>query len=80
MTVRFAVRSRCGGTRDLDREHVIVPRRSAVGDLERVRDEVALGGAEVVAVEPDVAVVEDAVELEERLRPAAGAGASKVRR
>ena len=66
VTVRFAVRSRCGGhaTSSASTCSVALPQR--VGDLERVRHEVALGRAEVVAVEPDVAVVEDAVELEER--------------
>ena len=39
-----------------------VPRRARLGDLEGVREEVALGVAEVGAVEPDVALVEDAVE------------------
>ena len=50
--------------RDLHREDV---RRVAgvAGDLERVGEEVPLGRAEVVAVAPDVAEVEDAVEGQE---------------
>ena len=36
--------------------------RDSVGDVERVREEVALGVAEVRAVEPHVGLVEDAVE------------------
>ena len=65
--VRFFVRSRCGGERDLYREQVPVVGRRArlVGHLEGVREEVARGRADVSAVEPDVAVVEDAVEGEE---------------
>ena len=51
--------------RDLQREHVFARGAQRIGDLERVRDEVSLSGAEVLAVEPDVAVVEDAVELDE---------------
>ena len=54
--------------RDLDREHVLVALAQRFGDLERVPGEVALGRAEVLAVEPHVAVVEDAVELEEPAR------------
>ena len=53
--------------RHLDAEDVLPigrrPRR--VRQLERVREEVALGRAEVLAVEPDVAEVEDAVEGQE---------------
>ena len=61
---RLAVRSSWRRARDLDRERrARRAARSCSVDLERVREEVALGRAEVVAVEPDVAVVEDAVEL-----------------
>ncbi len=49
--------------RDLDGERSARTwARGEGGDLERVGGEVALGRAEVVAVEPDVAEVEDAVE------------------
>jgi hypothetical protein len=42
---------------------VVPPER--LGDLELVREEVALGRAQVVGVEPDVAEVEDPVEGDE---------------
>ena len=40
--------------------------RQCVGDLERVGEEVALGVAQVAAVEPDVSLVEEAVERQPR--------------
>ena len=51
--------------RDLHREHVLVVPPQRVGDLELVREEVALGGAQVVGVEPHVAEVEEPVEDDE---------------
>ena len=61
--------------RDLDREDVRLV-AGVARDLERVGEEVALGRAEVVAVAPHVAEVEDAVERQEpavaRRRAAAG--------
>ncbi len=48
--------------RHLDGEHVLVAESRQRGDVERVRDEVALGVAEVGAVEEHVGLVEDAVE------------------
>ena len=48
--------------RDLDGQHVLRSRSQGVGDLEGVREEIALGVADVRAVEPDVGLVEDAVE------------------
>ena len=50
--------------RDLDREVVLGSVRELLGDLERVREEVALGVTQVGAVEPYVALVEEAVEGE----------------
>ena len=47
---------------DLDRDHVLVADARERGDVERVRHEVALGIADVRAVEPDVGLVEDAAE------------------
>ena len=49
--------------RDLDRHDVLVAGAQRLADLERVRDEVALGRGEVVGVEPDVGEVEDALSL-----------------
>ena len=50
---------------DLHCEHVLVVPPERLGDLELVREEVALGRAQVVGVEPDVAEVEDPVEGDE---------------
>ena len=58
--------------RQLDRQRVLGAGAELVGDLERVGGEVALGVAEVGAVEPDVALVEEAVEAQP---PPAVAGA-----
>ena len=52
------------GAGDLDGEVVLAAGAQRVGDLEGVRDEVALGVAEVGAVEPHVALVEEPVEGE----------------
>ena len=60
--------------RDLDREHVVVALAQPFGDLERVPREITLGRPEVLAVEPRVAVVEDAVELEEPTAPVVRSG------
>ncbi len=51
--------------RHLDGKNVLVTGAQRVRNLERVRHERTLGRAEVLAVEPHVAVVEDAVELQE---------------
>ena len=51
-----------GRAGDLDGEEVLGPVAQRVGDLEGVGEEVALGVAQVAAVEPDVGLVEDAVE------------------
>ena len=51
---------------DLDGEVVLAAGAERVGDLEGVRREVALGVAEVGAVEPHVALVEEAVEGQPR--------------
>ena len=64
---------RCGGQATSIAEHVLVADPRQRGDVERVRDEVALGVAEVGAVEQDVGLVEDAVE---RHPPAAALGRS----
>ncbi len=53
---------------------MVVARAERVGDLERMPGEVTLGRAEILSVEPDVAVVEDAVELEEPPGPVGGRG------
>src|SRR5205807_270923 len=50
------------GAGDLDGEEVFGPLPQLISDLEAVREEVAFGVADVRAVEPDVALVEDAVE------------------
>ncbi len=50
---------------------MVVARSERVGDLERVPGEIALGRTEILAVEPDVAVVEDPVQLEEPAAPVA---------
>ena len=60
--LRFAVRSVGRRARDLHREVVLAAGAQRLGDLEGVRGEVALGVAEVAAVEPHVALVEDPVE------------------
>ncbi len=69
--VRFAPRSCCGGHATSIARRCSARSLQGLRHLERVRGEVALGRAEVLAVEPHVAVVEDAVELEE---PTARAG------
>ena len=62
-----------GSTGRLHRQHVLEPVAELFGDLERVGHEVALGIAEIAAVEPHVALVEEAVEGQPA--PAALAGA-----
>jgi hypothetical protein len=52
--------------RCLDREDVLATDPHQVGDVEAVREEVALGVTEVRPVEPDVGLVEDAVEGDEQ--------------
>ena len=56
------------GARDLDREEVLAAPRHVLGDVELVREEVALGVTEVRAVEPHVPEIEDAVEDEPAAR------------
>ena len=75
--LRLAVRSLGRRAGDLDGEQVLAARPERVGDLEGVREEVALGVAEVGAVEPDVALVEEPVEHRATARrPSAGPIAS----
>ena len=62
-------RAALGVARHLDGQHVVVAEPGQRGDVEAVREEVALRIAEVGAVEPDVGLVEDAVERD----PPAGA-------
>ena len=67
---RFAVRSDWRRAGDLHREEVLGAARHMLGDVELVREEIALGVTKVGAIEPDVAQIEDAVEHE----PAAHSG------
>ena len=78
--LRFAVLSRCGA-------HVTSTARTCSraigelrGDVEGVGDEVALGVADVGAVEPDVALVEEAVEDEPAAPPPRRGGRLSNRR
>jgi hypothetical protein len=64
VSVRFEARRR-RRARHLDREHVVVAEAGQIGDVERVGEEVPLGIAEVGAVEPDVGLVDHAVEHHE---------------
>jgi len=64
--------------RDLDGKTVLLAGTQQLGDLERMREEVALGLAEVAGVEPDVAVVEDAVQDQERTAAALETGAREL--
>ena len=64
-----AARPPLGVAGHLDGQHVVVAEAAERGDVEAVGEEVALGVAEVGAVEPDVGLVEDAVERD----PPAGA-------
>ena len=80
--LRLAVRSRLRGAgRPRRRARARVRAGERLGDLERVREEVALGVAEVGAVEPDVALVEDAVERPAscRRRPGRRSWSKRVR-
>ena len=67
---RFALDRR--GAVHLERQVVCASGAERFGDVERVADEVALGVPDVDAVEPDVALVEDPVELEPRAATIAG--------
>ena len=60
--LRLAVRSLRPVAGDLDAEGVLAAVGQRLGDLEGVGEEVALGVADVAAVEPDVALVEEPVE------------------
>ena len=65
----------------LDPEDMVTAVSQRIRHLERVREEVTLGRAEVTAVEPDVAVVEDPLEGEEpppALRQGGGGEAAPV--
>ncbi len=62
--LRLAVRSAGAGAGHLHRQGVLVGGLEGLGHLEGVGEEVALGVAQVGAVEPHVARVEDAVEDE----------------
>ena len=69
------------GAGHLDGEVVLAAGAQRVGHLEGVREEVALGVAEVGAVEPDVALVEEAVEgRARRAGPRPGPSTSNERR
>ena len=73
--------SGCGAARHLDREHVLVAEAGQLGDVVGVGEEVALGVAEVGAVEPDVGLVAEAVEHDPAalaLRPAGRARSGAV--
>ena len=52
------------GAGRLDAEQVLGPGGEGLGHLELMREEVALGVADVAAIQPDVALVEDAVQHE----------------
>jgi hypothetical protein len=73
--VSLAGEVRLARARHLHREQVLAALAQRVGDLERVGHEVALGVADVPAVEPHVALVEEPVEDE----PAAPAVARRRR-
>ena len=60
--VALAAMARLGGAGDLDRDDVFVADARERRDVEHVGHEVALGIAQVGAVEPHVGLVEDAVE------------------
>ena len=61
-------------TGDLDGEDVLLVELRECRDVEGVREEVALGVAEVGAIEPHVGLVEDAVECDPAaVAPSAGA-------
>ena len=60
--LRLAVRSPGGEQTTSSGQEVLGPVPQLVGDLEGVAEEVALGVADVAAVQPDVGLVEDAVE------------------
>ena len=73
-----AVVPRSGLHVDLDGEHVVVAEPRQRGDVEAVGEEVALRVPEVGAVEPDVGLVEDAVERDPA--PPAGVGGGRSNR
>ena len=75
--VRFDLRSALRRAGHFDRQHVLVAEPRQRGDVEGVREEVALRIAEVGAVEPDVGLVEDAVERHPTAAPGA-AGAART--
>ena len=62
VALRRSVGLRSAG--DFDCERVLGAGLEVFGDVERVRHEVALGVAEVRAVEPDIALVEQPIEGE----------------
>ena len=68
------------GARHLDGEHVLVAEPAERGDVEAVREEVALRIAEVGAVEPHVGLVEEAVERDPAALPGVGGGRLEPRR
>ncbi len=70
IALRRAIRLR--RARQLDRERVLATVAGLLTDLERVREEVPLRVAEVRAVEPHVALVEEPVEREPRAGVVAG--------
>ena len=63
--LRLALRSGGPGAGHLDRQQVVGAGRQRGGDLEGVGKEISLGVAQVLAVQPDVALVENAVEGQE---------------
>ena len=81
-----AARAALGVARHLDGQHVVVAEAAQRGDVEAVREEVALRVAEVGAVQPHVGLVEDAVERDpaaparvpaRRARSAGGRGSAR---
>ena len=67
--LRLAIALRRAG--DLDRQHVLAGEARQAGDVEAVREEVALGVAEVGAVEPHVGLVEHPSSVDEAALPSA---------
>ena len=78
--LRLARAVALGGAGDLDAERVLVAVRARASvTSKRVGEEVALGVAQVGAVEPDVGLVEDAVEGDHQRRSSAAGSACSNR-
>ena len=65
------------GTADFNRQGVLVPGCHVGRDLERVGREVSFGHTQILRIEPNVGVVEDAIEHE---KPPAGRGVRRSER